>query len=71
MMRRRVDWVAEADVSEVRVVSIFRSSALFFETSAYTNQTTRRLNPKEHNQYTKSDAILPVALSSFLPQHET
>jgi hypothetical protein len=40
-LSRRVDWLVEASVSEKRYVSIFSPS---------TNQSTERLNPKEHNE---------------------
>jgi hypothetical protein len=59
-LRRRVDWLVEANVLEKRAVLIFSvespSSALemeierFSETSTCIKQSTRRLNPKEHNQ---------------------
>jgi hypothetical protein len=56
---RRVDWLADARVSVKRAVSIVRAeveevlkmqTARFSETLASTNQSTRRINPKEHRQ---------------------
>jgi hypothetical protein len=56
-----VDWLVEANVSEKLAVSIFRAEVLmasalkmesfrFSKTLAYTNQSTRRLDPKEYHQ---------------------
>jgi hypothetical protein len=60
-----VDWLAEANVSEKRTVSIFRADSdsryghfnpedetvRFSETFASISQSTRRPNPEEHHQY--------------------
>jgi hypothetical protein len=51
-----VDWLVEDNVSGRRAVSISITSALKMktarssETLASTNQSTRQLNPKEHNE---------------------
>jgi hypothetical protein len=49
-INRHVDWLVEADVSE-KASALKMETARFSETLASINQSTWRLNPKDHQNH--------------------
>jgi hypothetical protein len=70
-LKSRANWLLEANISEKHAVFVFRvedealmmETACLFEILTSSNQSTRRLNPKEHHYYRRVYLMYSARLS--------